>query len=252
MSVNDDAASAKLAKDLQAANKETQAKIVHDLLIVQNRLYAQLESLSWLERALKLRFSLPPLRGWAASPDVLLGLHEHVRLTRPRLVVECGSGASTIVVADALRQNGLGKLVSLEHHTDFAEKTRAYLSREHLDAWVDLRLAPLQSWDHEHLGHEAKKPNDPPVRWYDQTMLYGLEDINLLFVDGPPGSTCSHARYPAMPALAKSLAGGAQVWMDDTVRAEEKAICEAWAAAYSFKVEYHSLEKGLGVLSSIG
>lgn len=210
MSVSDDAASAKLTKDLQAANKETQAKIVHDLLIVQNRLYAQLESLSWLERALKLRFSLPPLRGWAASPDVLLGLHEHVRLTR------------------------------------------AYLSREHLDAWVDLRLAPLQPWDHEHLGHEAKKPNDPPVRWYDLTMLYGLEDINLLFVDGPPGSTCSHARYPAMPALAKSLAGGAQVWMDDTVRAEEKAICEAWVAAYSFKVEYHSLEKGLGVLSSIG
>lgn len=64
-----------IAEQVIKANRDGFDKNRRDLFIVQNRLYFQLESLSWLQRNLKINGQLPPLRGWAASPDVLLMLH---------------------------------------------------------------------------------------------------------------------------------------------------------------------------------
>ncbi|WP_208596217.1 hypothetical protein [Vreelandella aquamarina] len=94
---------AALEASLSSKNKEMSNKLTRDLITVQNRLYAQLESLSWLQRRLTIKGQLPPLRGWATSPDVLLRLHAHIMATRPQVIVEFGSGASTLVIADALR-----------------------------------------------------------------------------------------------------------------------------------------------------
>ncbi|AWB32553.1 class I SAM-dependent methyltransferase [Orrella marina] len=241
---------------LLKATKDASSKSTRDLLIVQNRLYAQLEKLGWLTRSLKLSYSLPALRGWAASPDVLLLLHEHVRQHRPRLVVEFGSGSSTLVIADAIRQNGFGKLVSFEHSTDFADQTLSYLVRENLDVWVDLRVNDLTAWEKDHLASrgssDASDAQDPPeLRWYDASQMSDLEGIDLLFVDGPPGGTCKYSRYPALPSLAERLSPDAEVWMDDTIRQEEKDICADWAEKHGMTVEYIDFEKGLGKLRRI-
>ena len=80
-------------------------------------------------------------------------------------------------------------------------------------------------------------------------MLEGVENVDLLWVDGPPGATCLYSRYPALPALADKLSPNAEVWMDDTIRQEEKDVCERWAADYGFELEYFPLEKGLGRLT---
>lgn len=69
-------------KKIEMANKDGFNKLTRDLITVQNRLYAQLESLSWLQRRLAIKGQLPPLRGWASSPDVLLRLHIHILTTR--------------------------------------------------------------------------------------------------------------------------------------------------------------------------
>lgn len=73
-----------IEKSLRQAGKDNAAKLTRDLITVQNRLYAQLESLSWLQRRLAIKGQLPPLRGWAASPDVLLRLHTHIMATGQR------------------------------------------------------------------------------------------------------------------------------------------------------------------------
>src|SRR5690554_1110929 len=127
-----------MEKTLLQASKDNAAKATRDLILVQNRLYAQLESLSWLQRRLKIKGQLPPLRGWATSPDVLLRLHAHIMATRPQVIVEFGSGASTMVIADALRQNGTGKLVSIEHSDHYGAQTLCTLQAEQLEGWVDL------------------------------------------------------------------------------------------------------------------
>ncbi len=222
------------------------SKSIKDLIIVQNRIYSQVEALTWLSQALMLFGSLPPLRGWAASPDVLLRLHEHIRFQKPKVVVECGSGSSTLVIADALRQNGQGVLISLEHSDKFGAQTRSLLDREELTPWVDLRIADLELWAGPHMN----SGKDEVLRWYSASSLVGIKDVDLLFVDGPPGKTCKYARYPALPAIADRLAPNAQIWMDDTVRQEETDIAKDWAENYGCSLEFFSLEKGLGVLTS--
>ena len=238
-------------ENLSANLLEHQIKLVEklskELLSSHDRAYTQIESLLSLRDALRLSYSLPALRGWAASPDLLLMVHEHVRTARPRLVVECGSGASTLVIADALRQNGFGQLVSLEHDASYADKTRGYLVRENLDLWAAVQTVPLVVWEQEHFGGELLAEGEK-ARWYDLTGLQGLEAIDLLFVDGPPAATCPYSRYPAIPAFFSRLSCTAEVWMDDTRRQQEKQICEAWAQTFDLDLELRSLDKGLGIL----
>ena len=63
--------------------------------------FRQLEALVSLHEMLDLKAALPPTRGWAASPDLLLTLTSLVRKYKPKLVVELVSGASTIVLSRA-------------------------------------------------------------------------------------------------------------------------------------------------------
>lgn len=238
-----------LEKTLLQASRDSTGKVTKDLITVQNRLYSQLESLSWLQRRLKIKGQLPPLRGWATSPDVLLRLHAHIMSTRPQVIIEFGSGASTLVIADALRQNGVGKLISIEHSDHYGAQTLVTLQAESLEGWVDLRIGDLEAWEGEHLNlRDAEKPS----RWYPVSLLEGVENVDLLWVDGPPGATCLYSRYPALPALADKLSPNAEVWMDDTIRQEEKDICERWAEDHGFELEYYPLEKGLGRLMRPG
>lgn len=246
MSVLDKSDVEALEKIISNYSHEVSIKLTRDLVTVQNRIYSQLESLIWLQKRLNIKGSLPPLRGWATSPDVLLRLHTHIMLSAPKIVVELGSGSSSIVAADALRQNGYGQLISIEHSSHYGKQTLAKLVAENLQPWVDLRVGELEAWNKPHLcPSDAEKP---PL-WYPERLLKGIEGIDLLLVDGPPGATCEFARYPALPALFERLNPGAQVWMDDTVRQEEKDICQRWADDYGFNLEYYPLEKGLGILS---
>lgn len=226
--------------------QEHSRKLTRDLLIVQNRLYTQLESLAWLQRRLAIKGHLPQLRGWSASPDVLLRLHAHIIATRPHVVVEFGSGSSTLVIADALCQNGIGELISIEHSEHYAAQTLSTLQAERLEDWVDLRICGLEEWEGEHLN---AKDADNPAKWYSLSVLEGVKEVDLIWVDGPPGTTCLYSRFPALPALADKLSPNAEVWMDDTIRQEEREICERWASVYGFDVEYLALEKGLGRLT---
>src|SRR3712207_1794767 len=75
--------------------------------------FRQPEALFGLYLELGFRKSLPPTRGWAASPDILLQLTQHARETHPNVVVECGSGASTVVLARCAELNGGGHVYSL-------------------------------------------------------------------------------------------------------------------------------------------
>src|SRR3990170_4022847 len=70
-------------------------------------LYAQVEAMLQLRDVVNVTGPTPPLRGWAASPDVLKLLVDEVVERRPTTIVECGSGASTVWLAMAIRTLGL-------------------------------------------------------------------------------------------------------------------------------------------------
>ncbi|RNL82139.1 class I SAM-dependent methyltransferase [Halostreptopolyspora alba] len=189
---------------------------------------------------------MPALRGWAASPDVLRLVVRAIR-ERPRtLVVECGSGASSVWLGYALRRAGGGRLVALEHDERYADLTRRMVAEHELGDIVEIRHAPLREW----VPEEPDAPNPSGQPWYDPRAVADLVDIDLLFVDGPPYFTAAEARYPAGPVLLPRCRDSAVVVLDDTSRADERAVSDRWLSANPGLVcEEVPVEKGAHVFT---
>jgi predicted O-methyltransferase YrrM len=202
-------------------------------------LFRQMEALQGLYVELGLQSSLPPTRGWAASPDFLLELARHARAQAPRQVVECSSGASTLVLARCMQLNGAGKVYSLEHDPHYARQTREQLRRHGLSDWAEVIDAPLR----EHAIDGASWP------WYAHEFLPPAMRIDMLVIDGPPQATRELARYPAGPQLFGRLAVGASVFLDDAARPDEQAILRRWQQEHpQLALSLLPCEKGCAVL----
>jgi len=202
--------------------------------------FRQLEALQNLNTLLPVHGVLPPTRGWAASPDLLLVLVDLVISERPPLVVECGSGASTLWLALAMRRFGIrGQVVALDHDPVYGGKTRDLLARHDVRDLAEVRDAPLESFG---VGGET-------YSWYARRAWEDLTGIDLLFVDGPPAATGHQARYPALPLLSGSLSPAATVVLDDLVVPDMQKVLRLWLDAYpDFGSEILPLEKQAAVL----
>jgi hypothetical protein len=167
----------------------------------------------------RLGADCPPLGTWAIEADFAELLTVELQ-KRPNVVVELGSGVSTLVVAQQLNALGSGRLVSVEHEEEYAASTRHRLERSGLGGAVELIHAPLVA--QEFGGHE--------VEWYDLTPIraaLGDDPIDLLIVDGPPSIT-PLARWPAVAALGRKLRAGGVIMLDDGRAKYERAIARRW------------------------
>ncbi len=201
--------------------------------------FQQLEALQGLYLELGLKRSLPPTRGWAASPDFLLLLARHALNAKPKTVVECSSGISTLVLARCMQLNNGGKVFSLEHDPVYARQTREQLALHGLGDYADVIDAPLEPF-----AHKAEK-----YSWYAQSGLAPDLQIDMVAIDGPPMATGRLARYPAAPALFHRLSEAGAVFIDDASRPDEKAIVKRWVVEHpSLRLEWPDCEKGCAVL----
>lgn len=209
-------------------------------LLIQglDRQFRQLESLAGLYMELGFRRSLPSTRGWAASPDFLREIALHTLRARPKVIIECGSGVSTVVLARCVQINGAGHVYSLEHTPEFAERTRQELQRHCLRDWATVLNAPLRSY-------ELKGKAWP---WYSIEEVPQI-GFDMLVIDGPPEETSKLARYPAGPLLCSRLNTGAAVFLDDSDRQQERTILQHWAQEFpELRQEVRNCEKGCVVL----
>jgi predicted O-methyltransferase YrrM len=202
--------------------------------------FRQLEALQNLSAVLPANDVLPATRVWAASPDLLLVLVDLVIAERPSLVVECGSGASTLWLALAMRKFGIdGRIIALDHDPVFGRKTRGFLARHDVADLAEVRDAPLETFS---LDGET-------YSWYARRAWEDLKGIDLLFVDGPPATTGHQARYPALPLLAGSLSPVATAVLDDLIVPDMQKVLRLWLDAYpEFDSEILPLEKQAAVL----
>jgi predicted O-methyltransferase YrrM len=175
------------------------------------------------ERLAPDALSLPGLGDWAITPATLLTVIDDVYArTGPVTIVECGSGSSTLFFALALAERGQGgAVVSLENDVAYAAETREHLRRHGVEKFATVVDAPMT--DQVLASGEERL-------WYDIAGLPEIEQIDVLFVDGPFGGSSHQARYPAYPVFAERLSGGALVVLDDTDRPHEKEIVERWLA----------------------
>jgi predicted O-methyltransferase YrrM len=202
--------------------------------------FRQLEALQNLNAVLPAHGVLPATRGWAASPDLLLVLVDLIMTERPSLVVECGSGASTLWLALAMRRFGIdGRIVALDHDPAFGGQTRDLLARHDVRDLAEVRDAPLESFSLD----------GQTYLWYASKAWEDLAGIDLLFVDGPPATTGHQARYPALPLLGGSLSPAATVVLDDLIVPDMQETLRLWLDAHpEFGSEILPLEKQAAVL----
>ncbi len=76
-----------------------------------------------------------------AEVEVLEFLRTLVTTIKPNLVVETGSfvGISTLWIAEGLKHNGFGKVISCEFDPVVAEKARERIAASGLAPWIELR-----------------------------------------------------------------------------------------------------------------
>ncbi|MHC4472082.1 MAG: class I SAM-dependent methyltransferase [Planctomycetota bacterium] len=203
-------------------------------------LYRQLEALSSVRSFLPDGAQLPPMREGAVSPDFASLLISEVLRRRPKLVLELGSGVSTLLLGHALSRLEGGRLVSLDHEEKFRGQTAENVALHGLASVVDVRLAAL-------------KPVEIDGRswpWYDSAAVADLEDVDMVVVDGPPVSTGELARFPALPVLEPILSAHAVLLLDDTDREDEKRILELWRSSRDgVEIEEVHCEKGAAIVT---
>ena len=160
--------------------------------------------------------ALPNLGSWKADTGLLTLLVDHIAEHRPRLVVEFGTGASTLVIARALQKAGGGTLISFEQHADFVDATREWLAEYGLTA--DLRAVPL-----------APAPGGWPGLWYAHGRLPA--DIDLMVIDGPPWTIHPFTRGAA-ETLFDRMAPGGTILLDDAARPGERVVARRWRKSW--------------------
>jgi len=190
------------------------------------------------------RGTLPPTRGWAASPDVLTVLYDQARDSNARSLVECGSGTSTVVLARYCQQMGDGRLLSIDHDETFAAITRRRLIDLGLDSYVDLVVAPLVQ---QTIGEKDRL-------WYDLGKIELPETIDLAFVDGPPiAITGEDGRAPAGSLFVPRLSDGGRIIFDDAHRPGERRLIDDLTKTFPhLETEAPLTEKGCRILVNRG
>jgi predicted O-methyltransferase YrrM len=200
--------------DTLAAQQKAAANGTDRLLRAQT---GEVEALVQLFRTFTPRAPMPSSGGFALNPTDLLDLLHLIRTRAPKLVLELGSGTSTVWIAYALEQSG-GRLVSLDHDPAYAEKTRSALAAHGLTDVAEVRDAPLR----------PVVLDGRSFPWYDTGALADLHEVDLLLIDGPPEKTGPDARYPAMRVLEDRLADAATVVFDDAHRQDEQVALRKW------------------------
>ncbi|QBC43669.1 hypothetical protein [Iodobacter fluviatilis] len=203
----------------------------------------QIESFMGVQNYLENGKSPLSFHGWPISPDIALFLLGKIEEKNYDLIIEFGSGTSTVLFAKALLQKNKSttltpvqeinsvtfqkKIVTFEHNKNYFEQTLKNVEQQNLAHLVDLVHAPLVDYQY----------NEEDYLYYScadklkeiSKSLNGRTAKILVLVDGPPGVTGPLARFPAIPYLFKYL-GNHQldIVLDDYNRKEEKDTAEKW------------------------
>ncbi len=224
----------------------------------------QIEAHSRIERYLGSEL-VPALHGWPISADFGVLLLDLVERNDYDLIIEFGSGSSTVLMATAVKRLATKRaqagrppthLLALEHLEEYHQQTHAMLAAADLTNTVQLALAPLQAVTlvdgRIFQYYDARKAISEAVA----SLPHPPGDLRvLLMVDGPPATTGPRARYPAVPLTLEFLFGARiDVLLDDYRREDEQRVAEAWMVdlqgrGLTPKLTAYSLEKDACLIS---
>ena len=162
---------------------------------------------------------------WALSIDVVELIRKEIALSRPSLVLEFGSGSSTVAIAQFMRDlhgpDSSLRVISIEQDMRFVADTTSLLDRAGLAQHVQIVHAPLKRQVIE--GVETICYDIPE----GLALLAGETGADLVVIDGPAAE--SGARFGTLPLARHSIAVDAVFLLDDALRDSEIGTATAWA-----------------------
>jgi len=200
---------------------------------------------------------------WAIGADLATHLVRAIEQTNYDLIIEFGSGTSTVLLARAIQNQSRSgatqpqqgaiaydahedtsarstdydlpqRILSFEQNKACQQKTKTALAKEGLNSLVDLVLAPVVPC----APTFSTNPNNQNPLFYDCStklariaQLYeGRQARILVLVDGPASPEGNpQAREPALAALLQHLsAHQLDILLDDTKREGEQQVLKAW------------------------
>lgn len=178
-----------------------------------------------------------PTRGWHLRADALRLVAEIVAEVRPRLVLELGSGSSTVLLARqcailGATRSAEARVVSVEEKPHFAARTSRRLRRHDLLDRVSLVVSPVV---HTRIGQWSGFCYEMAEAGMAAAMAGGRAD--LVLIDGPMSAWTRRGdcRYGTLPLIRRWLADDATVLVDDADRRHERDIIERWTAERLFQ-----------------
>jgi predicted O-methyltransferase YrrM len=113
-----------------------------------------------------------------AEAEVLEFLRTLVTTTKPELVVETGtfSGISTLWIAEGLKANGHGRVISCEFDDKIFENAKTRIQASGLSQWIELRNESSLEMNVEGTIDVFFSDSDMPIR--DQEIRRFLPQIN--------------------------------------------------------------------------
>ncbi len=178
--------------------------------------------------------------GWSIDSFLAKLLVQKLLEYRPNVILEIGSGSSTILIEKCIKILGYHPdHIVIDHESHYLDITKNLAEKNGLNSCIEFNLCPLGIIDN----------NDS--LWYQGIPeILKNRKIDLLIIDGPPESTCHLARYPALPVLHKYLSQECLILLDDANRDDEKLIISKWMTLdKSFKLELITEGHGVAILS---
>lgn len=182
--------------------------------------------------------------GWSVDSFLAKRLIQHLLESEPVLIVELGSGSSTILIAKCMETLGRRNYehIAVDHEARYLGLTKHSARLNEVEDRIVFLECPME-----------KLPGSEHL-WYGG-LLPHLEGklIDLLLVDGPPGPLQKDSRYPALPQLLPYLSANCTVILDDTSRVDEAGIAKRWADSLpGFSLEFAEEGHGHAVLTRCG
>lgn len=211
-----------IAREINKSANDTRLDILYQSILLQNVFTTNKPLLSITS------FSIAPEFGW--------WLYDYILKSNTTKILEIGSGLSTAIIGSALKKNGRGSLVALEHDEVYFNKTLDLINACELQEYVTLVLSPLKNYM---LASDNYKWYDVPYEiLIDKFGQYG---VDMMLVDGPPAAIGPLARYPALPLIKDYLSNHVVIILDDGDREDEKEIIARWLSENLPTFSQHTL-----------
>lgn len=164
--------------------------------------------------------------GYVANLDYLEAVAKSsVNTSGP--VLECGSGATTILLAILCGRRNV-EVWTLEHSAEWHDRVTAALDNNGISA-VKVCASPLVGYGE--------------FDWYDPPLAQMPEEFRLVICDGPPGNTRG-GRYGLLPVMGDRLAAGSTILLDDAGRPGELELIAKWENEAAFQTDLISTPEG--------